>query len=92
LFLYNLCMWYFSSVFMCFPFLCVFMISIVSVMGPYLCPVFSMWFEYPELPLVFFLLLIYVLCIWCGMFCLFVRQAGRHYHLSLSYFLVCSPS
>jgi hypothetical protein len=27
----------------------------VSVMGPYLCPVFSMWFEYPELPLLFFI-------------------------------------
>jgi hypothetical protein len=25
LFLYNLCMWYFSSVFMCFSFLCVFL-------------------------------------------------------------------
>jgi hypothetical protein len=53
LFLYNLCMWYFSCVFMCFPFLCVFMIYMVSLMGPYLCPVFSMWFEYPELPLLF---------------------------------------
>jgi hypothetical protein len=47
-------MWYFSSVLVCFPFSCVFMISMVSVMGPYLCPVFSMWFEYPELPLLFF--------------------------------------
>jgi hypothetical protein len=55
LFPYNLCMWYFSSVFVCFPFLCVFTISMVSVMGPYLCPVFSMWFEYPELPLLFFI-------------------------------------
>jgi hypothetical protein len=53
--LYNLCMWYFSSVFMCFTFLCVFTISMVSVMGPYLCPVFSIWFEYPELLLLFFI-------------------------------------
>jgi hypothetical protein len=49
LFLHNLCMWYFSRVFICFPFLCVFTMSMVSAMGPYLCPVFSMWFEYPEL-------------------------------------------
>jgi hypothetical protein len=61
----------FSSVLMFFfSFLCVFLISMVSVMGPYLCPVFGMWFEYPEL-LLLFLLLICVLCILCEMFCLF---------------------
>jgi hypothetical protein len=34
------------------------MISMVSVIGPYLCPVFSMWFEYPELVLLLLLLAI----------------------------------
>jgi hypothetical protein len=52
-------MWYRSNVFMCFPFFSVFMISIVSVILPYACPVFNMWFEYPELQL---LLLIACIC------------------------------
>jgi hypothetical protein len=46
-------MWYVSSVFMCFPFVCVFMMSMVSAMVPHLCPVFHMWLEYPELLLLF---------------------------------------
>jgi hypothetical protein len=36
-----------------FPFLCVLMMSIVSVMVLYLYPVFNMWSEYPELLLLF---------------------------------------
>jgi hypothetical protein len=40
-------MWYFSSVYK--SFLCVLMMSMVSVMVPYLCPVFNTWFEYPQL-------------------------------------------
>jgi hypothetical protein len=38
-------------VFRCFPFFCVLIMSIVSVMVPYVCPMFNMWFEYPELRL-----------------------------------------
>jgi hypothetical protein len=34
-------------------FLPVFMTSIASVIIPYVCPVFHLWFEYPELPLLF---------------------------------------
>jgi hypothetical protein len=49
LFLLILYAWYFSSVFKCFIFLCVLIMSTVSVMVPYLCPVFNMWFEYTEL-------------------------------------------
>jgi hypothetical protein len=48
-----LCMWYFYKVFKCFPLLCELAISTVSVMVPYLCPVFNMWFEYGELLLLF---------------------------------------
>jgi hypothetical protein len=43
---------YFSNVFGSFLFFSVFMI-IVSVILPYVCPVLSMWFEYPELLLLF---------------------------------------
>jgi hypothetical protein len=46
-------MWYFYKVFKCFPLLCDLAISTVSVMVPYLCPVFNMWFEYRELLLLF---------------------------------------
>jgi hypothetical protein len=53
LFLLILYMWYFSNVFVCFPFFSVFMKFIVSVTLPYACPVLSMWFEYPELLLLF---------------------------------------
>jgi hypothetical protein len=53
LFLLVLYMWYFSSVVKCFSFVCVLIMSIVSVMVPYLCPVFSMWFEYLGLLLLF---------------------------------------
>jgi hypothetical protein len=59
LFLLILCMWYCSNVFTWFPFFCVFMMSIVSVIFQYVCPVFNTWFEYPELPL---LLLIACIC------------------------------
>jgi hypothetical protein len=45
--------WYFSCVFKCFPFLCAITMSIAPVIVPYLCPVFSMWFEYPQLLLLF---------------------------------------
>jgi hypothetical protein len=44
-FFIDFCMWYFSNVFRRFPFLSIFMISIVSVMLPYECPVFSMWLD-----------------------------------------------
>jgi hypothetical protein len=64
-------MWYFSSVFMCFPFLC----------GFYYIYGVSLWVRIYVLCLVCgliilschycSLLLICVLCIWCGMFCLF---------------------
>jgi hypothetical protein len=53
LFLLILCMWYCSNVFMSFPLLSVFTMSILSVIFPYVCTVFNMWFEYPELPLLF---------------------------------------
>jgi hypothetical protein len=59
LFLLILCMWYRSNVFICYTFLSVFMTSIVSVIFPYVYLVFSMWFEYPEFPL---LLLIACIC------------------------------
>jgi hypothetical protein len=32
-----------------FSFLPVFIITIVSIMVPYVYPIFSIWFEYPEL-------------------------------------------
>jgi hypothetical protein len=38
-----------ATVFKCLPFLPVLIISIVSVMVQDVCPVLSMWFEYPEL-------------------------------------------
>jgi hypothetical protein len=44
---------YFSSVFRCFTFQCVLMLFMVSVIVPYLRPVFNMWVEYPELLLLF---------------------------------------
>jgi hypothetical protein len=50
---------YFSSVFRCFPFLSIFLISIVSVMLPYECPVFNMWLEYPDLLLLFVMSLMF---------------------------------
>jgi hypothetical protein len=59
----DLYMWYFFNVFKCFPILCILIPSTVSAMVPYLCPVFNMWFEYPELLLLLFSLLVYVLCI-----------------------------
>jgi hypothetical protein len=40
LFLLILYMWYFSNVFKCFPFLCVLIMSVASVMVSYVCPVF----------------------------------------------------
>jgi hypothetical protein len=53
LFLVILWMWYFSNVFKYFHFFSVLMMSIVSVMVPYVCPVFNMWLEYPKLLLLF---------------------------------------
>jgi hypothetical protein len=52
-------MWYLSKVFNCLPFLPVLMTSIVSAVVSYVCPVFNIWFEYPELAL---LLLIEWMC------------------------------
>jgi hypothetical protein len=51
-----------SSVFRCFPFISVFKTFIVLVTLPYVCPMFSICFEYPELPLLFliFLYLLFV--------------------------------
>jgi hypothetical protein len=37
----------------CLPFFPVFTISVISVMVLYVCTEFSIWFEYPELPLLF---------------------------------------
>jgi hypothetical protein len=46
---YWFCVWYFSNVFKCVRFfLSIFMMSILSVMVPYVCPMFSIWFEYPN--------------------------------------------
>jgi hypothetical protein len=45
--------WQFSSVFKCFPVFSIFTTFIVSVILPYACPVFNMWFEHLELPLSF---------------------------------------
>jgi hypothetical protein len=55
-------MWYGSSVFKCFPFSPIFIMSMVSVIFPYVCPVFSMWFECPGL-----LLLLLILCV-CSLY------------------------
>jgi hypothetical protein len=44
---------YISNVFRCFVFLSVFKTFIVLVVLPYLCSVFNICFEYPELPLLF---------------------------------------
>jgi hypothetical protein len=60
--------WYFSSVFRCLPFFSVFKTFIMSTILPYVCPVFSMWFEYPEL-----LLLLLVACIYSWYLVLYVR-------------------
>jgi hypothetical protein len=46
-FLLRLYVRYFSSVFKCF--LCVLIMSIISIMVSYLCQVFNMWFQFPEL-------------------------------------------
>jgi hypothetical protein len=55
LFLYNLCLWYFSSVFMCFRFLRVCFYDVHGVCyGSVLMSCVCMRFEYPELPLLFF--------------------------------------
>jgi hypothetical protein len=54
LFFLILWMWYFSNVFNWFAFFPpYFIMPVVSVMVPYLCPVFSIWLEYSELPLIF---------------------------------------
>jgi hypothetical protein len=58
LFIYRLSLivlyvWYFSNMCRCFPFLCVLMILMVCVIGPYLCPMCNMWVEYWELLLLF---------------------------------------
>jgi hypothetical protein len=39
-------MWYFSKACNCLPFFPVFIMSTLSAMVPYACPVFSMWFDY----------------------------------------------
>jgi hypothetical protein len=48
--------WYFSSVFRCF----LISLFIVSVILPHACPVFDMWFDYPESPLLFLIAYIYI--------------------------------
>jgi hypothetical protein len=48
-----LLMWYFSKVFKCLLFFPVFIISIVSFTVAYIYPDFSMWYEYPQLLLLF---------------------------------------
>jgi hypothetical protein len=54
---------YFLNVFSCFPLLCVLIMSIVSVIHPYLHPVFNMWVEHPELLLLFLIACICSLCL-----------------------------
>jgi hypothetical protein len=49
LFLLLLYIWNFSNIVMCFYFLFALIISVASVMGPCLCPVLNMWFEYLKL-------------------------------------------
>lgn len=51
--------WYFSNVFTCLPFFCMFLLR-SNCLIPYLCHVLSIWVEHAEL-------LVYVLCIWYGM-------------------------
>jgi hypothetical protein len=65
LFLQTLCTWYFSNVSKCFPYSCVPIMSIVSAMVPYVCPLFNTWLDYPELLLVLLFLIagVYILCI-----------------------------
>jgi hypothetical protein len=52
----------------CFPFLCVIMMSVWSLIVPYLFFVFNMWVEYLEL-LLLFLIACICICIWCGTLC-----------------------
>jgi hypothetical protein len=78
LFLMILYMWYFSYVFKCFPFFSDFMMPVVSVMVPYVCLLFNIWFKYPELPLLFL-----ISCI-CSLF-----LAWNIYHMWPMY--VCRP-
>jgi hypothetical protein len=54
--------WYLSNVFRCLPFLPVVITSIVSVVTLYECPIFNMWFRYPEL-----LLLLLISCV-CSLY------------------------
>jgi hypothetical protein len=82
LFLYNLCMCYFSSVFMCFPFLCVFTMSMVSAMGPYLCPVFVCGLSILSCHYCS-LLVMCVLCVWCGILSVWPMYfSGQSRHFS----------
>jgi hypothetical protein len=46
-------MWYFSNVIRYLLLLPCFIIPMVSVVVPYVFSVFSIWLEYPELPLLF---------------------------------------
>jgi hypothetical protein len=89
-------MWYFSKVFKCLPFLPVLMMSIVSVIVPYVCPIFIVWFEYPELLLLLLMvwmcslyLILNVLPVWPTYF----NGQCRHliwYMLLLLYLSVCA--
>jgi hypothetical protein len=61
-------------VFKCFPYFPTFITSMMSVIVPYVCPVFCIWFEYPEFPLLFLIactrslyLVWHVLCV-CPMY------------------------
>jgi hypothetical protein len=71
-YMYQLCVVCFYWFYICgiflmylgvFLFFSVFMMFILSVILPYVCPVLSIWFKYPELPLLF--LSVYVIYIWC---------------------------
>jgi hypothetical protein len=46
-------MWKFSNVFRCFPFCCTFIISIISLILPYACPVSRICCTYPDVFLLF---------------------------------------
>jgi hypothetical protein len=75
-------MWYLSSVFKCFPFLCVLSMSILSVIPQLrVCPVFNTWFEYPELLLIFLIAYIYFLyLVWNALPVCLMHFSGHSKH------------
>jgi hypothetical protein len=71
---------------MCFPFLCVLIIPMVSVMVLYFCPVFNMCFEYPELLLLFLIACICSLyLVWNVLLVCPMYLSGHFRHYLLTY-------